>query len=74
MIITRSWLEEFIDISKISTDEICKTLNAIGLEVQDHFTIVALRVVVESRQRQVDRVKTNNVGVSTIGERNINVL
>jgi hypothetical protein len=27
MIITRSWLEEFIDISKISTDEICKTLN-----------------------------------------------
>ena len=33
MIITRSWLEEFIDISKISTDEICKTLNAIGLEV-----------------------------------------
>ena len=33
MIITRSWLEEFIDISKISTDEICKTLNSIGLEV-----------------------------------------
>jgi histidine triad (HIT) family protein len=25
--------------------------NTIGLEVQDHFTIVALRVVVESRQR-----------------------
>ena len=34
MIITRSWLEEFIDISKISTDEICKTLNAIGLEIE----------------------------------------
>ena len=33
MIITRTWLEEFIDISKISTDEICKTLNSIGLEV-----------------------------------------
>ena len=33
MIITRSWLEEFIDISEISTSEICKTLNAIGLEV-----------------------------------------
>ena len=34
MIITRTWLEEFIDISKISTDEICKTLNSIGLEVK----------------------------------------
>ena len=33
MIITKTWLEEFIDISKISTDEICKTLNSIGLEV-----------------------------------------
>ena len=33
MIITRTWLEEFIDISKISTDDICKTLNSIGLEV-----------------------------------------
>ncbi len=33
MIIVRSWLEEFIDISTISTEEICKTLNSIGLEV-----------------------------------------
>jgi len=33
MIITRTWIQEFIDISKISTDDICKTLNSIGLEV-----------------------------------------
>ncbi|RXJ88549.1 phenylalanine--tRNA ligase subunit beta [Arcobacter sp. CECT 8983] len=33
MIITRSWIQEYIDISKISTEDICKTLNAIGLEV-----------------------------------------
>jgi phenylalanyl-tRNA synthetase beta chain len=33
MIITRSWLNEWIDISDISTDELCKTFNAIGLEV-----------------------------------------
>lgn len=33
MIVTRNWLEEFINISNISTDEICKTLNSIGLEV-----------------------------------------
>jgi phenylalanyl-tRNA synthetase beta chain len=33
MIITREWLKEWIDISKISTEDICKTLNDIGLEV-----------------------------------------
>ena len=33
MIVTRSWLEEFINISNISTEDICKTLNSIGLEV-----------------------------------------
>ena len=33
MIVTRSWLEEFIDISNITTEDICKTLNSIGLEV-----------------------------------------
>ena len=33
MIITRRWLEEFINISSINTDEICRTLNSIGLEV-----------------------------------------
>ena len=47
MIITRSWLEEFIDISKISTDEICKTLNAIGFEVDSLEKIsIASKVVV----------------------------
>ncbi|RXK04230.1 phenylalanine--tRNA ligase subunit beta [Halarcobacter bivalviorum] len=33
MIITRSWIQEYIDISKISTEDICKTFNSIGLEV-----------------------------------------
>ncbi|PLY04315.1 MAG: phenylalanine--tRNA ligase subunit beta [Arcobacter sp.] len=33
MIVTRSWLQEFIDISNITTEDICKTLNSIGLEV-----------------------------------------
>ncbi|MDR2100471.1 MAG: phenylalanine--tRNA ligase subunit beta, partial [Campylobacteraceae bacterium] len=33
MIITRNWLNEWIDISGKSTDDICKTLNKIGLEV-----------------------------------------
>ena len=33
MIITRSWLNEWIDIKDISTDDLVKTFNSIGLEV-----------------------------------------
>ena len=33
MIVTREWINEFIDISNITTQDICKALNAIGLEV-----------------------------------------
>ena len=34
MIVTRSWLNEWIDLSGISTTELVKTFNAIGLEVE----------------------------------------
>ncbi len=33
MIVTRSWLNEWIDLESISTDELAKTFNSIGLEV-----------------------------------------
>jgi len=33
MIVTRSWLNEWIDLDGISTDDLCKTFNSIGLEV-----------------------------------------
>lgn len=33
MIVTRSWLEEWIDLKGISTEDIAKTFNSIGLEV-----------------------------------------
>ncbi|MDR2790063.1 MAG: phenylalanine--tRNA ligase subunit beta [Campylobacteraceae bacterium] len=33
MIITKNWLNEWIDLSGKSTEELCKTLNKIGLEV-----------------------------------------
>jgi phenylalanyl-tRNA synthetase beta chain len=36
MIVTRNWLQEFIDISKISTIDICSALNSIGLEVDSY--------------------------------------
>ncbi len=40
MIVTRTWLQEFVNISDISTDDICKTLNSIGLEVDKVSKIV----------------------------------
>jgi phenylalanyl-tRNA synthetase beta chain len=33
MIVTRTWLQEWVDLEGISTDDICKKLNSIGLEV-----------------------------------------
>ncbi len=33
MIVTRSWLNEWVDLEKIEIDELCKTFNSIGLEV-----------------------------------------
>ena len=47
MIITRTWLREFIDISSISTQNICNALNSIGLEVDNvETTNIAEGVVV----------------------------
>jgi len=47
MIITRKWIEEFVDIKNISADDICKTLNSIGLEVDSLEQVsIAPKVVV----------------------------
>ena len=64
MIITRRWLEEFINISNISTDEICKTLNSIGLEVDsvEKKKSIASKVVVAkvlSKEKHPDADKLN---------------
>lgn len=63
MIITRRWLEEFINISNISTDEICKTLNSIGLEVDSvEQKSIASKVVVAkvlSKEKHPDADKLN---------------
>ena len=34
MIVTRSWLEEWIDLKGITTDDLAKTFNTLGLEVE----------------------------------------
>jgi phenylalanyl-tRNA synthetase beta chain len=63
MIITRNWLNEFIDITDISTDEICKALNSIGLEVDSVETISMPAGVkigyVESKEKHPDADKLN---------------
>ena len=41
MIVTRNWLQEWIDIADISTEKICETLNSIGLEVD---SVTKLRI------------------------------
>ena len=70
MIVTKNWLNEWIDLDGISADTLCKTLNAIGLEVDRHEVIrVADGVVVgfiEKCEKHPDADKLNvcqvNVG------------
>ena len=77
MIITRSWLEEFIDISKISTDEICKTLNSIGLEVDsvEKISIVpkVLLGKVLQKEKHPDADKLNICQVD-LGDRQVQIV
>ena len=47
MIVTRSWLNEFIDLSKVSNEKLYETFNSIGLEVDSINQIeIAGKVVV----------------------------
>ena len=46
MKVTRKWLEEFIDLSNVSTEEIIKTLNKIGQEVEGYEKIEVPKNVV----------------------------
>ncbi len=41
MIVTKRWLEEWIDLEGITTEHLCETLNAIGLEVD---SVTSLRI------------------------------
>jgi phenylalanyl-tRNA synthetase beta chain len=63
MIITRKWLQEYIDISKLSTQTICDALNSIGLEVDSTQRILIPNSVVigkvESCKKHPDADKLN---------------
>lgn len=77
MIVSRSFLSNFIDISEISTDSIVKTLNSIGLEVDGVKKIsVPSRVVVgyvEEKQKHENSDKLSVCKVN-VGEQNGGVL
>ena len=73
MIITRKWLQEYIDISKLSTQAICQALNSIGLEVDSTQRILIPNGIVVgevlSKEKHPDADKLNvcqvNIGSKT---------
>lgn len=73
MIVTKNWLNEWIDLSGVSTEQLLKTFNAIGLEVDRHEVLrVPNGVVVgyvEQCERHPDADKLNvcqvNIGSAT---------
>ncbi|MGZ8548275.1 MAG: phenylalanine--tRNA ligase subunit beta [Sulfuricurvum sp.] len=73
MIVTKNWLNEWIDLGAVSTQQLLKTFNAIGLEVDRHDVMsVPSGVVigfVESCEKHPDADKLNvcqvNVGSDT---------
>jgi len=71
MIITKNWLNEWIDLNSISTEHLLKTLNSIGLEVDrhDHISVPSGVVIgyVEACEKHPDADKLNVTQVK-VGE------
>ncbi len=71
MIVTRSWLNEWIDLEGITTDTLCKTFNAIGLEVDRVASfrvpekIVIGHVVECERHPDADKLSVCQVDIGT---------
>jgi len=71
MIITKSWLNEWIDIEGKSGAELCKTFNAIGLEVDRHedyrvpSKIVIGKVISCEKHPDADKLNLCQVDIGT---------
>ncbi len=71
MIVTRSWLNEWIDLDGITTEELAKTLNSIGLEVDSIQTynvpskIVFGRVLECEKHPDADKLNICKVDIGT---------
>jgi len=55
MIVTRSWLNEWIDLSGISTEQLVKTFNSIGLEVDSISTYNTPKKIVFGRVLECEK-------------------
>lgn len=55
MIITRKWLNEWLEISKVETETLSKTLNSIGLEVDSVSTIKMPKDVVIGKVKSKEK-------------------
>jgi phenylalanyl-tRNA synthetase beta chain len=77
MIITRQWIQEYIDISKISTKTMCEALDSIGLEVDSaHRVLIPNGVVigkVEECEKHPDADKLSVCQVN-IGEKTTQIV
>ena len=77
MIVTRKWLEEFIDLSDISTQEIIATLNRIGQEVEGYKKIevpqnVVIGEVIECHKHpNADKL---NVCIVNVGDEELQIV
>jgi phenylalanyl-tRNA synthetase beta chain len=71
MIVTRTWLEEFIDLDGISNETLYETFNAIGLEVdsiREHVLpekVVVGRIVACGRHPDADKLSLCSIDIGT---------
>jgi len=71
MIVTRSWLNEWIDLSSITTEDLAKTFNAIGLEVDRMHSyeipkkIIVGRVLECEKHPDADKLNVCKVDIGT---------
>ncbi|MEA1955194.1 MAG: phenylalanine--tRNA ligase subunit beta [Campylobacterota bacterium] len=71
MIVTRSWLNEWINLDGITTEDICKTFNSIGLEVDSLKTynvpkkIIFGKVIECEKHPDADKLNVCKVDIGT---------
>jgi len=77
MIITRTWLDNFLDISEVSDETLYKTLNAIGLEVDSITThtipekIVVGKILSCEKHPDADKLNVCQIDIGSGVERQI---
>jgi len=77
MIVTRKWLEEFIDLSDITTEEIINTLNRIGQEVEGYKKIEVPQNVVVGEVLECEKhpnADKLNVCKVNVGEEELQII